>query len=73
MDRGRQERSRLLQGPVQPAVCCFLDLTKPWPFSVRDNSVGGGAGITVDNFVAGAMTCLTLHQAIAALNGAEAP
>jgi phosphatidylglycerophosphatase A len=50
----------------------FLDITKPWPVSALDNNVGGGVGIMVDDLVAGAMTCVTLHLAIAALNGAEA-
>jgi phosphatidylglycerophosphatase A len=50
----------------------FLDITKPWPVSVLDQKVGGGFGIMIDDLVAGAMTCVTLHLAIAALNGAEA-
>ncbi|KGE02832.1 phosphatidylglycerophosphatase A family protein [Pseudohaliea rubra] len=50
----------------------LLDIAKPWPVSVLDKDVGGGLGIMADDLVAGAMTCVTLHLAIAALSGAEA-
>ncbi len=50
----------------------LLDITKPWPVNVVDKDVGGGLGIMGDDLLAGVMTCITLHLAIAALSGAEA-
>lgn len=43
----------------------LLDIAKPWPVDALDRDVGGGVGIMVDDLVAGAMTCLTLHLAVA--------
>ena len=37
------------------------DIVKPWPVSVLDRKVGGGFGIMVDDILAGAMACVTLH------------
>ncbi|MFT4520904.1 MAG: phosphatidylglycerophosphatase A [Halioglobus sp.] len=41
-----------------------FDILKPWPVSVLDKRVGGGLGIMVDDMLAGAMACLTLHIAL---------
>lgn len=42
----------------------FFDIAKPWPISVLDKTVGGGLGIMVDDMLAGALACLTLHIAL---------
>lgn len=39
----------------------LFDIVKPWPVSVLDRRVGGGFGIMVDDILAGAMACLSLH------------
>jgi phosphatidylglycerophosphatase A len=39
------------------------DIVKPWPVSLLDRKVGGGLGIMIDDVLAGAMACLTLHIA----------
>jgi phosphatidylglycerophosphatase A len=49
----------------------LLDIAKPWPVGALDKDVDGGLGIMVDDLMAGAMTCITLHLALAALEGAE--
>jgi phosphatidylglycerophosphatase A len=41
-----------------------FDILKPWPVSVLDKNVGGGFGIMVDDMLAGALACLTLHLAV---------
>ncbi len=41
-----------------------FDIIKPWPVSVLDEKVGGGFGIMVDDMLAGALACLTLHLAM---------
>ena len=41
-----------------------FDIIKPWPVSVLDKEVGGGLGIMVDDMLAGALACLTLHLAV---------
>jgi phosphatidylglycerophosphatase A len=41
-----------------------FDIIKPWPVSVLDKEVGGGFGIMVDDMLAGALACLTLHLAM---------
>jgi phosphatidylglycerophosphatase A len=41
-----------------------FDIVKPWPISVLDRKVGGGLGIMVDDMLAGALACLTLHIAL---------
>jgi phosphatidylglycerophosphatase A len=41
-----------------------FDIIKPWPVSVLDKKVGGGFGIMVDDMLAGALACLTLHLAV---------
>lgn len=40
------------------------DIVKPWPVSVLDKKIGGGLGIMIDDVLAGAMACLTVHLAI---------
>jgi len=40
------------------------DIVKPWPVSVLDKKVKGGFGIMVDDMLAGAMACATLHVAL---------
>jgi phosphatidylglycerophosphatase A len=40
------------------------DIVKPWPVSVLDKKAGGGFGIMVDDMLAGAMACMTLHIAL---------
>ena len=49
--------------------CVFrlLDIAKPWPVGALDRDVGGGLGIMIDDLIAGAMTCLTLHLALASV------
>ena len=39
----------------------LFDIWKPWPVSWLDKHVGGGAGIMVDDIVAGVFACLLLH------------
>ena len=39
----------------------FFDIVKPWPISFLDKHVAGGAGIMVDDVVAGIMACASLH------------
>jgi phosphatidylglycerophosphatase A len=46
------------------AVFRLYDIVKPWPVRVLDRKVGGGFGIMVDDMLAGAMACLTLHIAL---------
>jgi phosphatidylglycerophosphatase A len=41
----------------------LYDIVKPWPVRLLDRKVGGGFGIMVDDMLAGAMACLTLHIA----------
>ncbi|MDG2048488.1 MAG: phosphatidylglycerophosphatase A [Halioglobus sp.] len=41
-----------------------FDIIKPWPVSVLDRKVGGGFGIMIDDVLAGAMACATLHIAL---------
>ncbi len=38
-----------------------FDIAKPWPISLLDRNVGGGAGIMIDDVVAGIFACATLH------------
>lgn len=40
-----------------------FDIVKPWPVWLVDRRVGGGAGIMLDDIIAGVMACLTLHIA----------
>lgn len=40
------------------------DIAKPWPVGWLDRRVGGGFGIMVDDVLAGAMACATLHLAL---------
>ena len=39
----------------------IFDIVKPWPISVLDKKVGGGLGIMIDDVVAGALACASLH------------
>lgn len=39
----------------------ILDIAKPWPIGWFDRRVGGGAGIMVDDVLAGAVACGLLH------------
>ncbi|MEW9798786.1 phosphatidylglycerophosphatase A family protein [Alteromonas sp. CYL-A6] len=39
----------------------FFDIVKPWPIGVIDKHVHGGAGIMLDDIVAGLMACGSLH------------
>ncbi len=43
------------------AVFRVYDIFKPWPVSLLDRKIGGGFGIMVDDMLAGAMACATLH------------
>ena len=38
-----------------------FDIAKPWPISLLDRKVRGGAGIMIDDVVAGIFACATLH------------
>jgi len=40
------------------------DIAKPWPVGMLDRHVEGGLGIMLDDMIAGAMACLTLHIAL---------
>jgi len=40
------------------------DIAKPWPVGMLDRRVDGGLGIMLDDMIAGAMACLTLHIAL---------
>jgi len=40
------------------------DIIKPWPISVLDRRMAGGAGIMVDDVVAGVMAWVTLQLAV---------
>ena len=46
-----------------------FDIVKPWPVSLVDRRVGGGVGIMLDDVIAGALACLTLHAARYAMGG----
>lgn len=43
----------------------FFDILKPWPVGVLDKKVSGGLGIMLDDIVAGAMACASLHLLLA--------
>ena len=47
----------------------ILDVAKPWPVSLADRKVGGGLGIMLDDLLAGALACATLHAARYVLGG----
>jgi phosphatidylglycerophosphatase A len=51
------------------AMFRLLDIWKPWPIRWCDRHVGGGLGVMLDDFVAGALACLVLHATRAALGG----
>ena len=44
----------------------LFDIVKPWPISYLDKHVHGGAGIMVDDIVAGLFALLVLHLSISA-------
>ena len=39
----------------------FFDILKPWPIGPVDKNVHGGAGIMLDDILAGLMSCACLH------------
>ncbi len=39
----------------------LYDILKPWPIGVVDKRMHGGTGIMLDDLLAGAMACLSLH------------
>jgi len=39
----------------------LFDIWKPWPIRWLDKHIDGGAGIMVDDIVAGALACVVLH------------
>ena len=41
----------------------LFDILKPPPIRQIDRSLGGGAGVVLDDVVAGIMACITLHLA----------
>ena len=47
----------------------LFDIAKPWPISLADRSVGGGVGIMLDDVMAGALACATLHAARLVMGG----
>jgi phosphatidylglycerophosphatase A len=47
----------------------LYDIVKPWPVSLLDREVGGGLGIVLDDALAGVMACITLHIALAIVEG----
>ena len=47
----------------------IFDVAKPWPVSLADRKVGGGLGIMLDDLLAGALACATLHAARYVLGG----
>ena len=54
-----------------PGIVAFriLDIAKPWPVSLADRKVGGGLGIMLDDVIAGALACATLHAVRFAMGG----
>ena len=44
-----------------------FDIAKPWPVGALDRRVGGGFGIMIDDIIAGAMACASLHLAMWAM------
>ena len=47
----------------------LLDIVKPWPISLADRGIGGGLGIMLDDVIAGAIACATLHAVRLAIGG----
>ncbi len=47
--------------PVAFAAFRFFDILKPWPVSLADQELGGGAGIMLDDVVAGLYALLTVQ------------
>ena len=47
----------------------IFDVAKPWPISLADRRIGGGLGIMLDDVIAGAFACATLHVAHHLLGG----
>jgi len=43
----------------------LFDIGKPWPVSWLDRNITGGAGIMIDDIVAGAFACVLLHLMLA--------
>ena len=44
------------------ALFRLLDIWKPWPIRWIDKNVKGGLGIMLDDVIAGAAACITLHS-----------
>lgn len=42
----------------------LLDMLKPWPISYFDKHIHGGAGIMLDDIIAGGVACVSLHLAL---------
>ena len=58
----------LLPQTLESALAVFVvfrlfDILKPPPIRQIDRSLGGGAGVVLDDVVAGIMACITLHLA----------
>jgi len=43
----------------------LFDIWKPWPVGWLDRNITGGAGIMIDDIVAGAFACVLLHLMLA--------
>lgn len=43
----------------------LFDILKPWPIGWVDKHVDGGFGIMIDDVIAGAMACVSLHLILA--------
>lgn len=48
----------------------LFDIWKPWPINWLDRHIDGGAGIMIDDVVAGVLACVVLHVILAAFPGA---
>ncbi|CAG1066425.1 phosphatidylglycerophosphatase A [uncultured bacterium] len=46
----------------------FFDIVKPWPISLLDRKVGGGAGVVLDDIAAGVYANIAAHLVLRLLN-----
>lgn len=46
------------------ALFRFFDIVKPWPIREADHRLRGGAGIMLDDIIAGLFSCALLHVVI---------
>jgi len=46
----------------------FFDIVKPWPVSLLDRKVGGGAGVVLDDVAAGVYANIAAHLVLRLLN-----